>query len=206
MAKEAPRHGRILICRADQLPAAVEKFHPAAVLSIEHPGVAPQETGAAPRLSDGTPQMILAFWDIEATIAGGPDIAQVEKGLAFVMDHIREGDVVIHCSAGISRSTALALGVLSILKPYKNEDELIELLLKIRPIAAPNIVVVDMVDRLTGRQGKLAAAARRNATITAARENANELRREWCAKHPDTGASAAYRKQHPEKFPKPPKP
>ncbi len=191
----------VIVCRADELLSTVGRKRPAAVLSIEHPGVAANERGYAPRLTDGTPQMVLTFWDTEEKAAeGGPDIAQVEQGLAFVMEHIGKGDVVIHCNGGIARSTAMALGVLSLLHPLKPEKELIDMLLKIRPIAAPNIIVVEMVDALTGRNGKLLQAFSADTRMIEARKQAEISRQNWARRNAET-----YAKMHPEKFPQSPR-
>lgn len=198
---EIPTRGTLIVCRADQLIKKVAELKPRAVLSIEHPGAQPGAHGSVPRLTDGTPQMVLTFWDSEEPCAGGPDIEQVEKGLAFVMENITKGDVIIHCNAGVSRSTALALGVLSLLNPRASENELIDRLLEIRPIAAPNILVVGLVDELTGRGGRLLKAVAENEKITAARHKADIGRNGWLQRNPDT-----YRQMHPEKFPPPPTP
>lgn len=173
--------GKIVICQADEVVKKVAELKPAAVLSIEHPGVKQGEAGFAPRLTDGTPQMILCFWDSEQLVERGPDIEQVEQGLAFAMEHIMKGDIIIHCQGGISRSTAVTLGVLSQLNPGKGEEELIKMLLDIRPIAAPNIIIVDLVDQLTGRDGRLLHAVNDNAGITAARKK-SEAEREIARK------------------------
>jgi predicted protein tyrosine phosphatase len=180
--------GTITICRADELVDKVAALKPAAVLSIEHPGVIEGGPGYTPRLKDGTPQMILTFWDSETPVKQGPDRAQIKQGLEFVLKHIQEGDVIIHCHSGKARSTALALGVLAALHPEETEEELINTLLAIRPTAAPNIIVVGIVDELTGRHGKLLQAVKDNAQMTAARDEAE-------------GNRAAWRARHPEKFP-----
>lgn len=199
MTQDAPAHGHIIICRADQLLDKVKEHAPTAVLSIEHPDVQPGQDGYAPRLTDGTPQMILTFWDAEEPVAGGPDLEQVTKGIAFVMDHIKDGDVIIHCKGGASRSTAVALGVLSALNPRKDADYLVALLLDIRPIAAPNLVIVGLADALTGRGGTLLKAVKDSKQIAATRSLADIGRSRWLKKHPE-----AYQKMHPEKRPPPP--
>jgi predicted protein tyrosine phosphatase len=188
----------ITICRADELLGKVAALKPAAVLSIEHPGVKEGEKGYAPRLKDGTPQLILTFWDSEKVVPNGPDREQIKRGIEFVLPYVQRGEnVIIHCQAGIARSAGVALGVLSALHPDETPEELINTLLALRPIAGPNILVVGIVDELTGRHGTLVQAVLDNPQLTAGRQQAASGREEW------------YRKQHPEKFPplqKPPKP
>jgi predicted protein tyrosine phosphatase len=188
---------KIIVSRADEVGQIMKKKKVAAVLSIEHPGVRPQQKGYAPRIT-GVPQKILCFWDSEQVVHQGPDILQVEQGLAFIMENIAKGDVIIHCQAGKARSTAMALGALSILYPNEDEKSLIDRLLKIRPQSAPNIIVVEMVDKLTGRNGKLLQAVKDHPILEAQRISAEKGRQEWLARDPE-----AYRRMNPEKFPKP---
>src|SRR5690606_4529313 len=118
----------------------------------------------------------------------GPDKEQVSEGLAFVMEHLAvndNGDVLIHCHAGKSRSVAMALGVLSLLKPHADEKELIDDLLAIRPVAAPNIIVVAMVDELTGRGGKLLKAVAEHPVLTAQREETEARRQNMLKNNPE---------------------
>jgi predicted protein tyrosine phosphatase len=195
-AKPAQGFGNIIICRADQVVKKTRELKPAAVLSIEHPDVRPGEHGYVPRLDDATPQKILSFWDSEHGAQKGPDLEQVEAGMLYVFEHLKKGDVIVHCHAGVSRSTGLALGVLSMIHPNIDENKLVDMLLEIRPQSGPNIIVVDHADRLTGRGGKLLQAVKDNETITIKREKAELGRKGWLQRNPDT-----YRKMHPEKFP-----
>lgn len=185
----------ILVTRYDEVVKMVSERPVAAVLSIEHPGVTPDATGYAPRLQN-TPQKILTFWDAEVPVANGPDMTQVEEGIAFAMEHAAKGDIIIHCKAGRSRSTALALGVLSAMYPHDDEQSLINQLLDIRPQAAPNIIVVEFVDVLTGRNGKLLQAVLQHEGLTAARARTEKDRQRALERNPEL----AY-KLFPEKFP-----
>lgn len=189
------KKNRIIICRASELLEIVEKEKPQAVLSIEHPGAT---TGGAPRLSNGTLQKILCFWDSEQPVTDGPDIDQVTQGIFFVLEHLDKGDVVVHCHAGKSRSTAVVLGALALRHPEKGAEELITFLLEIRPGAAPNIIIVEMVDGLSNRKGELLAAVQKHPDISTARQEAEIGRQYWIRKDP-----TAYKKMNPEKFPPP---
>lgn len=196
---------QIIISRASEVLKKVGEQKIAAVLSIEHPGAALDKGGSAPRLSEhghgDIPQKILVFWDSEQKVNGGPDIKQVKEGLEFVMEHIGDGPVIIHCHAGKARSTALALGVLSLLHPDTDETELLDMLLALRPQAAPNILVVEMVDQLTGRNGKLLQATLDHPVIAAQRAQAELNRQDILQERPEF-----YERMYPEKGPQPPKP
>ena len=166
--------GTLIITRANDVLKTLAERPVAAVLSIEHPG-ATAGHGAAPRV-EGAPQMILCFWDSEQPVPKGPTEEDVKAGILFVLEHLKKGDVLIHCHAGKSRSVAIALGVLALRHPEKNEKKLMEELLKLRPMAAPNILMVEMADKLAGRGGRLAEAVRQHPQITAQRKAAEMSR------------------------------
>ena len=64
-----------------------------------------------------------------------PQKADVEAILTFGRDAAEAGGLLIHCHAGISRSTAATLMILAQAHPREGEDELAERLLQTRPQA-----------------------------------------------------------------------
>lgn len=67
------------------------------------------------------------------------------------------GRILIHCEAGISRSTAAALIMYACwLGPGREREAMIRVLTQ-RPIAIPNRRMVEIADRLLDRQGRLMA-------------------------------------------------
>lgn len=202
----------IIICRANEVLKRLTQQEEAgapvsAVLSIEHPGAALDKNGSAPRIGahgHEIAQKILVFWDSEQPVKDGPDLKQVKEGLEFILEHAATGPVIIHCHAGKARSTAMALGAMALLHPEKPENELIDMLLAIRPQAAPNIIVMEMVDQLAGRGGKLLQAVLDHPEISARRAQAESNRRDMMLERPEWFA-----RMHPEKAPPgltPPKP
>jgi predicted protein tyrosine phosphatase len=186
--------GRIIITRADEVLETLKKENVVAVLSIEHPTAETGGRGAAPRL-DCRPQKILSFWDMEQKVPQGPDRTQIEAGVQFILDHLEKGDVLVHCHAGKARSVGIVLGALAVKYPEKDEATLIEELLILRPIAAPNIIVVEMVDQLAERGGKLLQAVLNHPTLTAQRAETEKNRQAALAKRPEIA-----KKLFPEKF------
>jgi predicted protein tyrosine phosphatase len=73
----------------------------------------------------------------------------------------QEGHLLIHCHAGISRSTAAMAMLLAQLYPDEDEDRLFRRLQDIRPQAWPNSVMVGFADDLLSRNGRMTAALRR---------------------------------------------
>ena len=70
---------------------------------------------------------------------------------------LETGKVLIHCEAGVSRSTAAALIMYAIWFGPGREQEAMDHVLAQRPIAIPNRRMVQLADKLLGREGKLVA-------------------------------------------------
>ena len=87
-----------------------------------------------------------------------PQKADVAAILAFARDAGDVSHLLIHCHAGISRSTAAMLMILAQAHPREREEWAADLLVKIRPQAWPNSRMVAFADELLGRGGRLTAA------------------------------------------------
>ena len=68
--------------------------------------------------------------------------------------------LLVHCHAGISRSTAAMALVLAQALPHLPAERIMAELLRIRAKAWPNLRLVEMGDAALGRGGELVAAAR----------------------------------------------
>jgi predicted protein tyrosine phosphatase len=87
-----------------------------------------------------------------------PQKSDIEAILAFGRDAGDERHLLIHCHAGISRSTAAMLMILAQAHPSETEGAIVERLVEIRPQAWPNSRMVAFADKLLGREGRLNAA------------------------------------------------
>lgn len=90
-----------------------------------------------------------------------PRRADVEAILAFGRDAGDVRHLLIHCHAGISRSTAAMLMILAQANPSETEDAICDRLLRIRPQAWPNSRMVIFADEVLSRKGRLIAAVGR---------------------------------------------
>jgi predicted protein tyrosine phosphatase len=104
--------------------------------------------------------LLLDMDDIVTVMDGyvPPNEAHVEKLIAFVTGWDRTAPIVVHCYAGISRSTAAAFITMCALRPKRSEAEIARSLRTASPSATPNIRLVGFADRLLGRGGRMVAA------------------------------------------------
>ena len=82
--------------------------------------------------------------------------------VASLIDFVERWDqtrpLVVHCYAGISRSTAAAFIALCVARPERNERTIAQALRNASPVATPNARLVAIADRLLGREGRMIAA------------------------------------------------
>lgn len=103
----------------------------------------------------------LIMHDIEAEQEGyvAPSAIHVAELLEFVRGWDRAAPMLIHCYAGISRSTAAAFVALCALNPDTPEDRIARYLRSVSPAATPNRRVVALADAALRRSGRMLAAA-----------------------------------------------
>ena len=89
-----------------------------------------------------------------------PSPGHVAAILDFGRRWSREKPLLIHCFAGISRSTAAAYVIAAALQPGRDEAALAAELRRLAPSATPNPLIVAHADALLGRQGRMIAAIR----------------------------------------------
>jgi len=87
-----------------------------------------------------------------------PSEQHIGELLAFVRGWDREKPLVVHCFAGISRSTASAFAAACALNPQRKEATIASDLRRASPTATPNIRIVALADRLLDRGGRMVAA------------------------------------------------
>jgi predicted protein tyrosine phosphatase len=87
-----------------------------------------------------------------------PGEHHIEALLLFARAWDRRAPLLIHCFAGVSRSTAAAYTVAAALAPKRDEAELAATLRRLSPSATPNIRIITLADRLLGRDGRMVRA------------------------------------------------
>jgi predicted protein tyrosine phosphatase len=76
----------------------------------------------------------------------------------FVREWERQTPMLIHCYAGVSRSTAAAYIAMLVLKPELDEMQLALELRRLSPTATPNPHIIALADGILGRGGRMIAA------------------------------------------------
>ena len=108
-------------------------------------------------------RLALRFHDVIETEAGrlAPTRIDVERLLAFGRElHGPEGShLLVHCHAGVSRSTAAAALILAQAHPERPAREVLDAVAQIRPRAWPNLRILEFGDSLLVRRGEIVAAA-----------------------------------------------
>jgi predicted protein tyrosine phosphatase len=104
--------------------------------------------------------LILGMDDINMPMDGyvAPADEHVAKLLGFVRGWDRATPLVVHCYAGISRSTAGAYVAACALNPHRDELAIAQALRHASATATPNLRIVSLADRLLGRSGRMVAA------------------------------------------------
>ena len=94
----------------------------------------------------------------------------VAELIQFTRDWDQKAPLLIHCWAGISRSTAAAFISLCALNPETDEGSLAQALRVASPTATPNRRLVALADKVLAREGRMTAAVEKIGRGTFAEE------------------------------------
>jgi predicted protein tyrosine phosphatase len=87
-----------------------------------------------------------------------PSLDHIEGLLSFARTWTREAPFLVHCWAGISRSTAAAYILLCDIRGPGQEAQLARELRELAPHAQPNRLMIRHADAFLGRDGRMIAA------------------------------------------------
>ena len=104
--------------------------------------------------------LVLGMDDITGPLEGyvAPADEHVTRLLDFVRGWDRAAPLVMHCYAGISRSTAGAFISACALNPCRDERAIAHAIRGSSKTACPNPMLVGHADRILGRKGRMIAA------------------------------------------------
>ncbi|MBL8645342.1 MAG: protein-tyrosine-phosphatase [Rhodospirillaceae bacterium] len=149
----------ILVSPFRHVHALVERHKPSHILSVLSPDMAePERTAPWPKH-----HLTLRFNDIAAPMEGltAPSAQMVSELLAFGTAWQGTAPMLVHCWAGISRSTAAAYVLACQRMAAGAEEAIAQNLRDVSPMATPNPLIVALADDLLGREGRMIAAIAR---------------------------------------------
>jgi predicted protein tyrosine phosphatase len=104
--------------------------------------------------------LVLGVDDICEPMEGyaAPAEEHVTRLIEFAGAWDRAAPMVVHCFAGISRSTAGAFVTACVVNPKRDEGAIAQAIRAASPTAQPNARIVSIADRLLDREGRMVRA------------------------------------------------
>ena len=146
----------IHVCSLARLYATVDKTGASHIVTL----LRLTDRVARPSFIAPENHLVLAVDDISEPMDGHTVPAQehVERLIDFVGHWDRAAPMVVHCYAGISRSTAGAFVAACALNPNRDEQQIAWDMRRASRTAQPNARIVSIADRLLKRQGRMVRA------------------------------------------------
>jgi predicted protein tyrosine phosphatase len=152
---------KLIICGLDELPlhAGASVTHVLSILDPEHP--TPDSFGSFGEYD----KLELRFDDIidESSSKTAPQQSDIEALLRFgqSFEGTRDEHLLVHCHAGISRSSAAAALLIAQARPDLSAEAIFAHLARLRPQLWPNLRLIELGDSRLHRQGELVAEVAR---------------------------------------------
>ena len=148
----------IHVCPLSQIPATVRASGARSMVTLISAGTEVPR----PREIDEARHLYVAMSDIVLAMDG--EILPADSHVAGLVEFVRRWDrsapLVIHCYAGVSRSTAAAFITACVLDETRSEMAIAREIRERSPTATPNVLMVQIADRLLGRKGRMIDAVR----------------------------------------------
>ena len=147
---------QINVCSLSLLDATVMATGAKQILTLLNVGT----KVVRPASVDERMHLFLGMNDIVEAVDGQilPGDDHLSQLLRFVRGWDQQSPLVIHCFAGVSRSTAAAFTTACALNPGLDEHELAQTIRRLSPTATPNRRIVALADDRLGRKGRMLAA------------------------------------------------
>ena len=146
----------IHVCSLARLHATVEETGARHIVTL----INDETLVARPECVSAENHLFLGMHDIPAEMDGfrAPAKAHVQELIDFVQRWDCSTPLVVHCYAGISRSTAAAFVIACALNPQRDERAIAQSLREASATAIPNTRLVSLADEVLGREGRMVAA------------------------------------------------
>jgi predicted protein tyrosine phosphatase len=151
--KSSPSKAPVHVCSLETMPQLVSATGASHLITVINQLSIPP----TPAVISTSAHLRLAMNDITSPQEGlvHPNAAHIETLIAFARDWNRQGPLVVHCWAGISRSTAAAFITLCALNEPGAERQFAKALRAASPTATPNALMVELADDVLGRNGRM---------------------------------------------------
>ncbi|MBC8037249.1 MAG: tyrosine protein phosphatase [Rhizobiales bacterium] len=146
----------IIVCPLNKVQPLVDRHGVSHVVSLLGPDTPPQRFDNIA----GERHLWVTCHDIIQHTDGFtlPCASDADKLVSFLKAWDRSTPMLIHCWAGISRSTAAAYTAMCLFKPDADEEDLAWQLRQASPSASPNRLIVSFTDAVLGREGRMVRA------------------------------------------------
>ena len=147
---------RIHVCPLSKLPQTAEASGARTLVTLIDPGT----PVSRPAAISAEEHLALNFSDIIVETFGHtlPNESHVERLLSFVRRWDQTAPLLIHCFAGVSRSTAAAFIAACAVLPHRDEAEIAWTVRNNSPTATPNARLIAIADKMLERKGRMMAA------------------------------------------------
>jgi predicted protein tyrosine phosphatase len=148
----------IIVCPLHAAPALVLSSRASHAISLLSPESMWPEFPSVER----DRHLRLSLHDITAHSPGLvlPGKNDAQRLVDFIRGWDASAPMLIHCWAGISRSTASAFTAMCMMRPDDDEIDLAQELRDASPSATPNSLLVSHVDAILGRSGRMTEAVK----------------------------------------------
>lgn len=146
----------IVVCPLSRIGETADRVGAERIITLIAPGTpVVRPTRIAPEN-----HLLLEFHDIweprdDLVLPADEHVRQV---LDFAEGWDRKAPLIVHCFAGVSRSTAAAYTIAAAIAPRRDEAELARALRRASPTATPNPLIISLADRMLGREGRMSRA------------------------------------------------
>jgi predicted protein tyrosine phosphatase len=150
------KSGRIHVCPLSAIEETVRQHNASRLMTCLNDDLLVQ----TPKLIRPGDHLRLVMHDIDEPLPEyvAPNDDHVARIIDFALDWGGNGPMVVHCWAGISRSTAAAFTVLCAINPDASEEAIAVAMREASPTAYPNRLIVRLADEALGRAGRMVRA------------------------------------------------
>jgi len=146
----------VYVCPLSQIAATVSSAGASHLISLINDGTLVVRPDSIPEAN----HLFLGINDITEAQDGMvlPAVKHVRRLVDFAGSWDGKRPMVVHCFAGISRSTAAAFIALCVTRPERDESEIAGKLRRASPYATPNSRLVAIADEMLQRNGRMVEA------------------------------------------------